>query len=146
MLAAFNMLAATNIHALMAEELQSLNAVDPQDLLDIGVHFGVTPPEVLEGQDPNDLDDDFRQSLMLDIAKEKVGRLLDDLVALPSPWEEASDVVITIAVNQAVGALDTPEERQALWNKLQQVWANIQAGVRARRERRQARRAERAQG
>lgn len=146
LITALSLLSASNIQALMADEVQALSSADPQDLMDIAVHYGVTPPEVAAEQEAQALDEDFRKGVVLDIARKKVIELLDSVVPLNEPWESASDVLITVAVNEALGALDTPEERQALWNKLQQLWDRIGDNVRARRERRQARRAERAQG
>jgi hypothetical protein len=68
---------------------------------------------------------------------------VDNLVNLPEPWETLSDVVRVRLMREAIEAFDTPEERQALWNKLRQVWADLKESVAEGRARRQSRRAKR---
>jgi uncharacterized protein YjiS (DUF1127 family) len=143
MLAAISLLSAANLQAFMAQSVDELAQGSNSELLDIAVERGLTPPEVRVEQDPDDLDDDQRLSLILEIAYDKTDQFVDNLVNLPEPWETLSDVVRVRLMREAIEAFDTPEERQALWNKLRQVWADLKESVAEGRARRQSRRAKR---
>lgn len=150
MLSALSLLSVASIQGLMADEVQDLRSADLQDLRDIAEHYNVPLPETtgpasgeefLQFGALNDLDED--STLILQIARKRVIALLDKLIEPKEPWETASDVLITVAVNEAVGRLDTPAERQAAWNRVIQVWDQIGDAVRDRRQRREAKRASR---
>lgn len=72
-------------------------------------------------------------------AEAKLIKVLDAMLAFSGPLEAITDALITVAVHQAIGAIDTPEERQALAERLRQIGP----ALKARRERVKAARAER---
>lgn len=64
-------------------------------------------------------------------AEAKLIKVLDAMLAFSGPLEAITDALITVAVHQAIGAIDTQEERAELRESL----SKIGPALRARRER-----------
>jgi hypothetical protein len=96
--------------------------------------FATQLEDVIEAGNP-----DMGEAEAFAAAEAKLIKVLDAMLAFSGPLEAITDALIAVTVHQAIGAIDTPEERAELREKL----AGIGPALKARRARVKAARAAR---
>lgn len=80
---------------------------------------------------------------VFDLAEDRLFQALDAATPFQEPLESIVDFGLDILVHRAIGSIDTPEERQAIWAGVLEAKEGVKAWGARRRAKRLARQAAR---